>query len=46
MYFMTGQGKALEDQSLTTSVLLNILNFLDSLTYDEKVSLSFLYTYS
>ena len=37
MYFMTGQGKALEDESLMTSVLLNILEFLDTLTYDEKV---------
>ena len=36
MYFMTGQGKALEDESLMTSSLLNILEFLDTLTYDKR----------
>ena len=37
MYFMTGEGKALEDESLMTSVLLNILEFLDTLPVETKV---------
>ena len=37
MYFVTGEGKALEDESLMTSVLLNILEFLDTLTVEKEV---------
>jgi len=36
MYFMTGEGKALEDESLMTSVLLNILESLDTLPVEKK----------
>ena len=37
MYFVTGEGKALEDESLMTSVLLNILEFLDTLSVEKEV---------
>lgn len=32
MYFLTGRGKSLEDESLTTEVLLNILELLEVIT--------------
>ena len=46
MYFMTGEGKALEDESLMTSVLLNILEFLDTLPVETKVKISTVVIYS
>ena len=39
MYFLAGQGKALEDQSLVTTSLLNILEVLDALAFNEKVKI-------
>ena len=42
MYFLTGQGKALEDQSLVTTSLLNILEVLDALAFNEKVKMLYL----
>ena len=32
MYFLTGEGKSLEDESLTTDVLMNVLQLIDGIT--------------
>ena len=32
MYFLTGESKALEDESLTTEVLMNILQLTDAVS--------------
>jgi len=32
MYFLTGESKALEDESLTTEVLMNILELTDEVS--------------
>ena len=32
MYFLTGESKALEDESLTTEVLMNILQLIDAVS--------------
>ena len=32
MYFLTGEGKSLEDESLTTDVLMNVLQLIDAIT--------------